>query len=257
MEISALASGSSGNCFYIGNEKTHSGVLIDAGISSKSIIERLRLIGRKPELIKAILITHEHSDHIRGADVFARQFNIPIFATKKTFEDRLICKDSDLINHIKNNEFLKIAGLDIEAFSKPHKAADPVSFSIINHKRVSVITDLGHCSKAVIDCIQESNALFLESNHDVNMLQKGPYPYYLKKWVGGDEGHLSNMQASLGILEHGSRKLSNLILSHLSKTNNTPELALHTINALVKERKDLNPKIIVSNRETPMKLIKI
>jgi phosphoribosyl 1,2-cyclic phosphodiesterase len=256
MEICALASGSSGNCFYIGNNK-NAGILIDAGISAKQISERLAMIGKNPSSIKAIFITHEHADHTKGADVFARGFNIPIFATKKTIEQSNICRNKDLIDSIKNKDSFKVAGMEIEAFSKSHKAADPVFFSVSEKKKVSVITDLGYCCKNVILEVSDSNALFLESNHDPGMLEAGPYPYFLKKWVGGDDGHLSNNQASLCILEHGTRKLKHVFLSHLSSTNNTAKIALSTFNSAIKERKDLFPKVEVSFKDRPTGLVKI
>jgi phosphoribosyl 1,2-cyclic phosphodiesterase len=194
---------------------------------------------------------------MRGADVFARQFKIPIFATKKTIENSIICCDEELVKTIKNNETLKLAGLQIEAFSKPHKAADPVFYTISDKKRVSVITDLGKCCRNTISQIKDSSLLFLESNHDLEMLEKGPYPYFLKNWVKSDNGHLSNNQASLGILEHATKKLKHIFLSHLSSTNNTPELALNTLNSLIKERKDLFPRVSVSLKDKPTELIRI
>jgi phosphoribosyl 1,2-cyclic phosphodiesterase len=258
METSALASGSSGNSFYIGNSKTKNGILIDSGISSKRIVERLWDIGKKPEQIKAVFITHEHSDHIRGADVFARNFNIPLFATKKTCEKNFLCSEHDLINKIGNNSSIRIAGLEIEAFSKSHLGEDPVSYSITgNGKIVSVITDLGFCCNRVNSAVSDSDFLFLESNHDLNMLENGPYPAHLKAWVKSDHGHLSNFQASLCILEHGTRKLKAVVLSHLSKINNTPEIAVNTLARVLKERKDLKPKIGVSYREIPTELFKL
>jgi len=140
MKFSALASGSSGNCFYIENK--NSGILIDAGISSKQIIERLGLLNTNPERIKGIFITHEHSDHTRGADVFARRFNIPVFATHKTAEKCFLAEEN--LNIIKNNEAVNIAGMRIEAFSKSHKAEDPVSYNIINGRKISIMTDMGY-----------------------------------------------------------------------------------------------------------------
>jgi len=257
MEICVLASGSSGNCFYIGDKKTKQGVLVDAGISSKQIVERLESIGRKTSSIKGIFITHEHSDHIRGADVFARQFNIPIFATKKTAGSCFLCSDDKLINNIKSNGSVELGGFDIESFSKSHKAVDPVSFSIYGKKKVSIITDLGFCCKNTIKNVSDSDFLCLESNHDINLLENGPYPYYLKQWIRGDVGHLSNMQSSLCVLEHASPKLKYIVLSHLSKTNNSPEIAVHTFNSLIKERRDLSPKILISQREYPTNVINI
>ena len=256
MELSALASGSSGNCFYINNKKNNSGILIDAGISAKQIIDRMSLIKKDPETIKAIFITHEHSDHIKGADVFARKFNIPIFATKKTIENGFLCSNEDLINSIRNNQTVDINGIDVEAFSKFHKAADPVSFNISNGKKISIITDVGCVCNNVIKHVSDSDFLCIESNYDEEMLDNGPYPYFLKKWIKSDIGHLSNSQSSLCILEHAQSNLRHIMLSHLSKNNNTPALALKSFNVL-KERKDFSLKISVSQREMPTALFKI
>lgn len=255
MKFCALASGSSGNCFYIENKD--SGILIDAGISSKQIIERLGLISTRPEKIKGIFITHEHSDHVKGADVFVRKFNIPVFATKKTSEKCFLCSNENLINKIKNNETVDIAGMKIETFSKSHNAEDPVSYNIINNKKISIMTDMGYACENVISNVPDANFLCIESNHDLNMLEQGPYPYFLKKWIKSDTGHLSNVQAGLCILEHSSSKLKHVLLAHLSQTNNTPDLALETFKSIVKERKNFPAKINVSLREKPTPLFKI
>lgn len=260
MEVAALASGSSGNCFYV--ENNGKGILIDAGISSKQIVERLHMLKKNPEKIRGIFITHEHSDHIRGADVFARNFRVPIYVNKKTAkaaktESKTLCSNLDLIKYIKNDETLKIGGMNVEAFSKSHDCADPVSYNIENGKRVSVITDVGHACKNVISHVSDSDFLFMESNHDEVRLERGPYPYFLKQWIRSNTGHLSNMQAALCVLEHGSPKLKHIVLSHLSKTNNTEKLAMETFDCLLKHRKDLNPKVSLSTREKPTSLFKV
>jgi phosphoribosyl 1,2-cyclic phosphodiesterase len=258
MDACALASGSSGNCFYVGGKK--SGVLIDAGISSKRIVESLNKIGRKPESIKAILITHEHTDHIRGVDVFSRNFNTPIFVNEKTLNDRFLCSNSDALNLFNTNETLRIAGLEITSFLKAHKAVEPVFFSLFEKttkKTVSVVTDAGHCCKNIQQEISESNFVFLESNHDPKMLDEGPYPWHVKRWIKSDIGHLSNTQAGLGVLEHAKPKLKNLVLSHISRTNNSPELALKTFKKLLKERKDLSPEITLSYQDKPTGVFRV
>jgi len=258
MEVCALASASSGNCFYIG--KGNSGFLVDAGISCRRISESLDLIGRKPQNIKGIIITHEHSDHIRGVDVFSRHFNTPIFVSEKTAENSFICSDNSLINFFDKNEVLKLDGFEITPFLKSHKAAEPFLFSIYektSKKTVSVITDAGFCCKNVNEVISESNFSFLESNHDVKMLEEGPYPWPVKKWIKSDIGHLSNNQASLGVLEHANPKLKHIVLSHLSRTNNVPELALKTFKNLLKERRDLSPKISLSSGDRPTELFSV
>ncbi|MFA5856968.1 MAG: MBL fold metallo-hydrolase [Candidatus Pacearchaeota archaeon] len=254
MEIASLASGSSGNCFYIENKG--SAILVDAGISTKRIFKGLFDIKRSPDNLKAIFITHEHSDHIKGADVLARKLNIPIFATKKTIENSTICSRPELINPIKNNEVIDLYGMKIEAFSKSHKAADPVSFSISNTHKISIITDAGYACENIISNISDSNALFIESNYDDDMLEKGSYPYFLKKWIKSDIGHLSNIQSALSVKENASSKLKYLILSHLSKNNNTPDIALSTYK-IIKENHKLSPITLVSPRETVTPLIKL
>ena len=254
MEISALASGSSGNCFYI--EHNNSAVLIDAGISAKQIVERLCCLGKNPERIRAVFITHEHGDHTKGVDVFSRQFQVPIYVTKKTAKNCFLCSDERLLHFIKNNSAVDINGMRVEAFSKPHNCADPVSYSISNDKKISIITDVGHASRNVTENVSDSDFLAIESNHDEIMLENGPYPYFLKKWIMGNYGHLSNIQASLCVLEYAPSKLKHIMLSHLSKTNNTSKIALETFKIL-KERKDLQPKITVSGRETATPLFRV
>jgi len=255
MELAALASGSSGNCFLVKNKDK--AVLIDAGISTKMIIERLAELNQKPEIIKGIFITHEHSDHTRGANVFSKIFSIPIFATKKTFRNMGLCSDYNRTITIKNDETIKIAGMTIGAFPKSHSAADPVSYMIKTDKTAAIITDAGYACNNVIDNVRSSDFLFLESNHDEIMLKNGPYPAFLKKWIRSDEGHMSNMQASLCVLEHASSKLKNIVLSHLSKTNNTPKLAIETFKHLLKERKDLSTRINISERNKTTELFRI
>ena len=255
MEVCALSSGSSGNCFFI-EADNGSSMLVDVGISCKQVIERLDLIGKKPEKIGGIFITHEHTDHIRGVDVFARKFNIPVFATSGTFKDRFIV-DDELVNEIDNTDILKFKGIQVEAFSKSHKAADPVSFSVMEkNKRVSVITDSGFACVNIQSHIKDADFLFLESNHDEKMLLEGRYPWPTKKWIKSDLGHLSNNQASLAVLEHAPKKLKNIILSHISENNNTPSVALESFKILG-ERKDLKPIVSLSTREMPTQLFRI
>src|SRR3989338_8739473 len=142
MKTAAISSGSSGNCFYVENDKT--AVLVDVGLSMKQIFERMQALRLSPSKVRGIFITHEHSDHVKGVDVFARTLNIPVYATKGTINNGFLCSNNELINQIRNNETVALGGLHVQAFSKSHKAADPVSYSISDKKKVvSVITDAG------------------------------------------------------------------------------------------------------------------
>lgn len=253
MEVCALASGSSGNCFYIGNKKK--GVLIDAGISTKQICLRMASRGLSPENIKGIFITHEHIDHIRGSDVFARNFGIPIFATKGTAKSCHLCSEQKYIRIIRNTEEVFLAGMMIKAFGKFHEAADPVSYSVsYAKKKLSIMTDLGHACKRVQEHVSDADFLFLESNYDEHMLKQGSYPEQLKRLILSDIGHLSNRQAGLCVLEHASPRLKHVVLSHISQHNNTPQLALKTFLKLVQERSDLAFETSLSVREEPTKV---
>lgn len=255
MELISLASGSSGNCFYIEHHKK--AILVDAGISAKQIALQLALKGKSPEHIHSIFITHEHTDHVRGCDVLARKLNIPIFATKKTIEARELCKNSDLIHPIHNRSRVEIAELTITAFPKSHAAADPVSFSVENDKKLVIATDSGFVDKQLEENIQDSDFLCLESNHDPDMLGSGPYPIYLKKWIRSDLGHLSNNQAALAILNHVPSSLKTILLSHLSQTNNTPQKALNTISSTLKQRNELIPELITAPRHQSTNIFSI
>jgi phosphoribosyl 1,2-cyclic phosphodiesterase len=254
-EVSVLASGSSGNCFYIGTEKAN--ILIDAGISARQISERLKSIGRRIEDIHGIFMTHEHADHIKGIETISRKYNIPVFVNKGTLANSFL--DMGDINFIKTDEDFDFNGLKILPFSKSHDAADPVSYLIKNgSKKLSVITDAGYCCHNIIDSIRESDLVILESNHDPYMLKNGNYPELLKKRIASDLGHLSNYQASLAVLEHGSRKLQHVLLAHLSLNNNTPTIALKTFNAIMCERHDLSHmKTWLTFRNKPTELIRI
>lgn len=258
MKISALASGSSGNCFYVENEQKNQSILVDCGISCRQVEWRLSSLGRNPEKIKAVFITHEHADHIKGADVFARKFNVPIFAPKKMIPESFLCSESGLVNGIKNNETLKIAGLEVSAFPKSHKALDPVSYGIIHEsKKLGIMTDIGYACRNVIENVQDSNFLCIESNYDEKMLAEGPYPWHVKQWIKSDIGHLSNVQSAACVLENGSRILKNIMLCHLSQNNNTPEKALELYSYFMKQRSDLSPRIDVSLRQSATSLLKV
>lgn len=255
MKISALSSGSSGNCFYV-SEKDKA-ILIDCGISYKQVLEKLSSLRQNPRNIKAIFVTHEHTDHVSGVDVLVRNLKIPVYATKGTCKNSFLCSREDLINEIKNDKTIKLAGMEISAFSKSHDASEPVSFRINNGKTISIITDIGYACKSVCESVSDSDFLVLESNHDISMLENSPYPDFLKRRIASNIGHLSNLHSSLCVLEHGTRKLKNVVLAHLSAVNNTPELALSCFKNLLKERRDLKPRIFISERDKATGVIRV
>jgi phosphoribosyl 1,2-cyclic phosphodiesterase len=255
MKFSALSSGSSGNCFFV-SEKDSS-VLIDCGISCSRVLESLSYLRQDPQNLKAIFVTHEHIDHTRGVDVLARQLNIPIYATKGTCKNSFLCLNEKLVNEIENDETVKVGGMEIEAFSKSHDAADPISLRIKNGKTISIVTDVGYACKNVCEAVEDSDFLVIESNHDIKMLEQGPYPWFLKKRILGDKGHLSNLHSALCVLEHGKKRMKNIVLAHLSEKNNTPKLAHSTFKNLIKERQDLKPNLFLSLRDlaSPLMLV--
>ncbi|MEG0689017.1 MAG: MBL fold metallo-hydrolase [Hungatella sp.] len=233
MRLVSIASGSSGNCIYVGSEQTH--ILVDAGISNKRIEQGLNQIGLKGSELSAIVITHEHSDHTKGLGVLARKHGIPIYSTQETLEEIAGMKylgeySKELLRPILPDVDFSIGDLQVKPFRIDHDAVNPVAYRIQwEHKVVAVATDMGHFDSYIIDHLQGLDALLLEANHDVNMLEAGPYPYYLKRRILSDHGHLSNENAGrlLNYILHDH--LKKILLGHLSKENNYAELAYETV----------------------------
>lgn len=256
MEFASIASGSNGNCYYIGND--NDGVLIDAGVSCKQIVDRLSGINVDINKIRGVFVTHEHSDHIRGINVFCKKNNIPVYITQKTFDNSNISLEKELVRYISIDEKVTFGNLDILAFSKIHDAIEPCSFSVFSDdKKISVITDIGDKCNNVCSAIKDSDVLFLETNYDLEMLENGGYPYFLKKRITGGSGHISNNQSGALLVSHATSNLKYLFLSHLSGNNNCPDKAFYTVSNLVKLRDDLETEIIVTSRKLPSELFKI
>lgn len=233
MRFVSIASSSSGNCVYIGSDNTH--ILIDAGISNKRIEQGLNEIGIKGSELEGVFITHEHSDHIQGLGILARKYPVPIYATKETLEE-IAQKSSlgdypkELLHPILPDVNFYLGDLQICPLRIDHDAANPVAYRVQNgRKSVAVVTDLGHYDQYVIDHLQGLDALLLEANHDVRMLETGPYPYRLKQRILGDHGHLSNENCGrlLNCILHD--RLKKILLGHLSEKNNYEELAYETV----------------------------
>ncbi len=224
LKVASLNSGSNGNCYYIGNEQE--AVLIDVGLSCRETEKRMRRLGLTMERVKAIFISHEHGDHIRGVDVISRKFSIPVYVTEKTlrYVPRL---DKSLAIPFMPGQPIFIGDISVTPFPKFHDAIDPHSF-VLSHNgtNIGVFTDIGINCANVIEHFQQCHACFLEANYDATMLDTGRYPYHLKNRIRGGHGHLSNAQALELFLAHRPSFMSHLFLSHLSKDNNDPELAL-------------------------------
>lgn len=246
--ITSLNSGSNGNCYYVGN--AHEAVLVDAGISCRETEKRLQRLGLDIKKIKAVFISHEHSDHIKGLQVLARKHRLPVYITPATLKSGGLQLEEELIVEFKANERINIGQLSITAFPKFHDASDPHSFIISgNGITIGVFTDIGSVCRNVIENFKCCNAAFLEANYDETMLEEGNYPFYLKKRISGSHGHLSNHQALDLFTKHKPSFLSHVLLSHLSKENNSPQLAQQLF-----EQHAGNTKVVVASRyyETPV-----
>lgn len=237
----SLFSGSSGNCIYI--ESKHARILIDAGLSGKRIIEALCSIGVNPSELSAILVSHEHSDHTRGVGILSRKFNVPIYANEGTW--RGMEHEVGPVRAENRQEFLTgtefvLKDVAVRPFRIPHDANDPVGFNFfIDNKKITTATDIGHMNMELLNCLLMSDAILLESNHDVEMLRIGPYPWSLKKRILGDHGHLSNEMAGKVVAYMAEKGTKKFLLGHLSKENNFPELAYQTVsNALLEKKID-------------------
>lgn len=248
MEICVLASGSSGNCTYIGNNGK--GILIDAGITNKDLCNRLSLIGKDISNIKAIFLSHEHIDHIRGIDVSCRRNNLQLFANNQAMKSY---SSGNGFKNIENNSSYKIHGFRIMPISVSHDAANPFGFVIDDgDKKAGVFTDLGIVNEELKSVIRKVDSLVIEANHDPNMLENGPYPYYLKQRIKSNYGHLSNFDSALTVMENAHSRMRNIFLAHLSRQNNTKEIAENAFKSLVFERKDLTDvDIIVTDQSEP------
>jgi len=233
MKMCSIASGSSGNCIYIGTQATH--LLVDAGISGKKTVEGLNQLGLTGNDIDGILITHEHSDHINGLGVMCRKFGIPVYGTRGTISEikkvSNLGKIDDSLFHVVNaDEKFILKDITVNPMKISHDAAEPVAYRFqYGSKRMAVATDLGIYNDYTVESLRGMDVLLLEANHDINMLQVGPYPYYLKQRILGSRGHLSNELSGKLLSRLLHDHLKTVILGHLSKENNLAELAYETV----------------------------
>ena len=263
MRLCSIASGSSGNCIYVGDENTH--ILIDAGISKKRIEAGLEALEIKGEEISGIFITHEHVDHIQGLGVFSRKYEVPIYATKGTIEGIRKCNNlgkmpEGLLHEVKTDEDFILGDMKIRPFRISHDANEPSGYRMESaDKAVAVATDLGKYDDYIVSNLKNLNGIVLEANHDIHMLEVGPYPYQLKRRVMGDKGHLSNELSGRLLCDILHDNLKCVVLGHLSKENNYEELAYETVKLEVtmgnNPYKGEEITIMVAKRDTVSEVI--
>ena len=266
LDFYSIASGSSGDCIYIGTDNTS--ILIDAGISCKRITDALCEIDRSLDDLTAILVTHEHSDHIAGLGVLSRKAHVPIYATSATIRQILRYAplgsvEEDLFHPIDADQPFRLGDMNVEAFHISHDAADPVAYRIeAGGKSAAVATDMGCFKRYTVNHLRDLDVLLIEANHDENMLQAGPYPYPLKRRIMGEKGHLSNTASAMLLSQLLHDNMKTVYLGHLSKTNNYPDLAYATIISEMAldpgcPYKEGDIPIYVASREHPMELLKV
>ena len=236
MEFCSLYSGSNGNSLFVKNNDTR--ILIDAGVSTKKITTALSKIGESPDKIDAVLISHEHKDHIQGIKVFFKKYGVPVYANAKTWGEiekftQDVIPDGEKRYFVTNEEF-KLKDITVRPFAISHDAVEPVGFNIFaDEKKLTTATDLGYISNDIMTALDSSDLIFIESNHDKEMLRMGIYPWYLKQRILSKEGHLSNDAAGRAIAYFAQRGTKKFILGHLSKNNNFPELAYQTVKNIL------------------------
>lgn len=249
----SLISGSSGNSTFISDGKTN--LLVDCGMSGIKLKNSLEQLDVSPDSIDGLLITHEHTDHVKGAGVVARKYGIPLYATEKTFCSMNIGKISDsCINIIQPNTEIEIGTIGVKPIPIPHDAADPVCFNLfLNNKNIMLATDIGHMTDDFLENMYGCEMLLIESNHDVDMLKMGGYPYVLKQRILSDVGHLSNDNAAKTIHKLIEKGTKHIMLGHLSKENNHPDIAYHTTSNFLRNNNveiDKDLTLTVANRDT-------
>lgn len=251
LTITSLNSGSNGNCYYIGNE--NEAILVDAGISCRETERRMSRLGLSIKNVKAIFVTHEHTDHIRGLNTLMKKYQIPVYITAGTLQYSRLQETNSPVFHFSAFEEVDIGELRVTAFPKFHDASDPHSF-IVSHKniKVGIFTDIGVVCEHVITYFKQCDAAILEANYDEELLMNGKYPYFLKRRITGGKGHLSNDQALALFKDHRSEAMSLILLGHLSKNNNCPE----RVQNLFDQHRG-NVEVIIASRLEETSLFKI
>ena len=258
----SLSSGSSGNCYYLGNE--FNGILIDAGIPAGTIRKFLKNKGISMQAIMGILVTHNHIDHIRGLELLTRKNNLPVFTTHKIWKS-IVSRQNKVsgitVYEIGLQQKFHLAGFEIEAFPVSHDAPETIGFHICaGDMKITIATDLGHICQTAAPYIKAASLLVIESNYDEEMLMNGNYPHFLKARILSDHGHLGNHQTSAFLADNLGADIRHICLAHLSNKNNTPEIALQTLQQTFSERGiSINGQLQISilNRNMPSEVISL
>lgn len=262
MEFCALASGSTGNSIFVRTATT--GILIDAGLSGKKTAEALSCIGEDLGCVRAVFITHEHTDHIKGAAILARKYGIGLYGTKGTL--RAIyqadgCKlDTSLLHEVCADSQVQIGDITVCPYTTTHDAVDPVGYTVIGDgRKLGFATDLGEYNDYVIEKLTGADALYVEANHNINMLMAGSYPYSTKVRINSPLGHLSNEACGEMVVRLQNPGLHTVVLAHISLENNFDELAYRTVEGIINEgwRQDNKPKLIVAGHYQPTGILRI
>jgi phosphoribosyl 1,2-cyclic phosphodiesterase len=244
LAVCVLASGSKGNAIYISDGL--SAILIDAGLSATEIKRRLKSRGLNPKDLNAILLTHEHSDHIQAVGVLSRQLKLPIYLSRNIKKKVFMGSSAHEIRTFNSGASFEINSLAVQPFAVSHDATDPVGFTIAqNGRRIGVATDLGTVTPHLEENLKHCHLLILEANHDSDMLINGPYPWYLKRRIQSHSGHLSNKQSKRLLMQLQHKGLEHVILAHLSQTNNTPQKVLTEISGALTRCK---PRLTVASQ---------
>lgn len=238
LRFSVLASGSTGNAFYIESGETR--LLVDAGLSGKQLDRLFSEVHVDPSKLTGILVTHEHSDHIKGLGIMARKYNLPIYANDKTWKamEKSIGKITvDQKFHFDMGEIKTFGNIDVESFGVSHDAAEPMFYTFHQgDKKVALVTDLGYVSERIKKTIEGADAYVFEANHDVEMLRMGRYPWSVKRRILGDSGHVSNEDCGLALSDIISNDTKRIYLAHLSQDNNMKDLARMSVDQVLQER---------------------
>ena len=253
MRACSLQSGSNGNCIYVEAEGVR--LLFDAGINGVQAEKKLALQGRAIRDVDAVIISHDHGDHIRHAGIFQRKFGLPLYVTKKTYDTAVkrhpLGKLHD-VRHFASDGLINVKDVTVHAIPTPHDSADGAVFVITSgNKRLGIMTDLGHVFNGLADIISTLDAVFIESNYDPDMLAKGPYPAFLKNRIRGPEGHLSNRESAELLRSASQGNLKWACLAHLSEQNNKPSLAIETHRSILHPRMPL----YIASRYVPSEIL--